>query len=214
MCSTQKTPEWKDIRCNRITASNLGAILGCCNFTTRSTALRRARGCDDFCGNAATQYGCMMEHKVLLLYEEYKGVKTHADGFRVHPQYEWMGGSPDGLIGTDGIVEIKCPYNQRWAKLEGNLSLSYYLQCQLLLWSYGRTWLDFVMHAGPLRGCSVRRVTVDHALFEKLLPILQKIAEDVREKRKAPRAINSPKVKEWVSQSQLFHVQLIERDIL
>lgn len=210
----QRTEPWFNDRRNKLTASNIGALLGLCNYTSRTTALRRARGLDDFCGNDATRYGTMMEGTVLEVYEQWKKKKTHADGFRIHPCYDWFGGSPDGLVGEEGIVEIKCPYNQHWVKLEGNLSLSYYMQCQTLLWSYGREWLDFVMYAGPLRGCSVRRVTVDWSLLHKLLPIMEKIMQDVREKRGVPRSINSPKVKEWVAQSQLFHVSLVEKDIL
>ena len=210
----QRSDEWHEQRRNKLTASNLGALLGLCSYTSRSTALRRARGLDDFCGNTATRYGTMMELPTLKLYERWKGVTTHADGFKIHPLYTWFGGSPDGLVGNDGIVEIKCPYNQHWAKLEGTLSFSYYMQCQMLLWSYGREWLDFVMNAGPLRGCSVRKVTRDAQLLEQLLPILEKVAQDVRDKRGVPRAINSTKVKEWVAQSQLFHVTLLQKDIL
>ncbi len=214
----QRSEEWHRMRRDKLTASNVGALLGLCSYTSRSTALRRARGCDDFRGNAATRYGCMMEDDVCKWYEAWSvgrgGEKVHHDGFQVHPQYNFMGGSPDGLLGERGILEIKCPYNQRWAKLEGNLSLSYYMQCQALLWAYGREWVHFVMYAGPLLGTSVRKVTVDHDLLHKLLPILTKIHEDVSTKRSAPRSINSKQVKEWVAQSQLFHTTLVERDIL
>ena len=161
-----------------------------------------------------------MEHKVLKIYEEWKKKEMgeefacQVDGYHIHPQYEWLGGSPDGLVGGDGLVEIKCPFNQQFAKLSGPLSLTYYLQCQTLLWSYGRQFIDFVMYAGPQRGCSVRRVTVDYDLFRKLLPVLEVCKEDIRTKKDMPRAIQSKRVKEWIGQSQLFNTTELARDIL
>ena len=190
----QRSDEWHVRRKDKITASNVGAMLGLCSYTSRKQALQRARGCDEFRGNSATRYGCMMERTVLGWYEAWKRadvgreVACVDDGFHNHPQHPWMGGSPDGLVEEDGIVEIKCPYNQRWAKLEGPLSATYYMQCQMLLWSYGRAYVDFVMYAGQ-RGCSVRRVTVDHELQEQLLPILEACHTDVRTKRNALRSI-------------------------
>lgn len=161
----------------------------------------------------------MMERTVLDWYQTWKrtdvgrDVACVEDGFHNHPMHPWMGGSPDGLVEEDGIVEIKCPYNQRWAKLEGALSATYYMQCQMLLWSYGRAYVDFVMYAGQ-RGCSVRRVTVDHQLQEQLLPILEACHADVHTKRKALRSIDTPRVKAWIAQSQLFHTSQVAKDIL
>ena len=216
----QRSDTWLAIRKDKVTASNVGALLGLCSYTPRKQALRRARGIDDFCGNTATRYGSMMEGQVLGMYEAWKGKELgreftcEMDGFHKHPRYPWMGGSPDGLVEDDGLVEVKCPYNQRFARLEGPLSATYYLQCQTLLWSYGRKYVDFVMYAGPQRGCSIRRVTVDNNLLQKVLPLLEKCYADVQEKRSVPRALSSAKVKEWVFQSQLFHTTELERDIL
>jgi len=61
---------------------------------------------------------------------------------------EHAGGSPDGLVGDDGIVEFKCPYTIT-SHLEHYLKdLSkkpeYYWQCLMYVLITGRKWIDFL----------------------------------------------------------------------
>ena len=61
------------------------------------------------------------------------------------------GGSPDGLVGDDGIIEIKCPYTIT-SHLEHKLlpledKPEYYWQCIGYLLITGRSWLDFVSYS-------------------------------------------------------------------
>lgn len=37
------------------------------------------------------------------------GLFINKSGFFIHPKHGFLGGSPDGLIGKKGLVEIKCP---------------------------------------------------------------------------------------------------------
>jgi len=60
----------------------------------------------------------------------------------VHKHADWLAGSPDGLIGTEGIVEAKCPY---WSKTpHQTIPLYYYLQINLCLECADREWCDFI----------------------------------------------------------------------
>jgi len=69
-------------------------------------------------------------------------------GFVDHPTIPFCGGSPDCLIGDDGLLEIKCPYNvhNHLANIEsdGTSDRDYIWQMQGNLWITGRKWCDFV----------------------------------------------------------------------
>ena len=58
---------------------------------------------------------------------------------------DWLGASPDGLIGDDSILEIKCPYSLRNGGEFKSISEQphYYAQIQIQLWCTGRQWCDF-----------------------------------------------------------------------
>jgi len=69
-------------------------------------------------------------------------------GFINHPSLPFCGGSPDCLVGDDGVLEIKCPYNvhNHLANIEndGTSDRDYIWQMQGNLWITGRKWCDFV----------------------------------------------------------------------
>lgn len=60
------------------------------------------------------------------------------------------GGSPDGLVGELGIIEIKCPFKTvnhfkyRMARKADDLPAEYFWQIQMNLLCTGRSWCDFV----------------------------------------------------------------------
>ena len=112
----QRTPEWHEARKGRITASIVGAILGNSPYMDRNDAMRslvrEAIGEPrEFTGNIATEYGTANEPTALF---EYRLVTLHdVDKSGFIPFEDWAGCSPDGLIGTKGGLEIKCPYGLR-----------------------------------------------------------------------------------------------------
>lgn len=59
---------------------------------------------------------------------------------------EFIGVSPDGLIGDDGMLEIKCPTTTTQIKraLSDDYSADYKAQIQMQLWIAEREWCDFV----------------------------------------------------------------------
>lgn len=69
-------------------------------------------------------------------------------GFVDHPTVRFCGGSPDCLVGDQGVLEIKCPYNvhNHLANIEndGTGDKDYIWQMQGNLWITGRQWCDFV----------------------------------------------------------------------
>lgn len=70
-------------------------------------------------------------------------------GFVPHPEIEGFGGSPDSLVGNDGILEIKCPFNSTvhlTTLLTQQVPEEYEPQVQGNLCATGRQWCDFVSY--------------------------------------------------------------------
>ena len=160
----QRSEAWHAARRGKLTASNLGALLGQVSYTSRAEAFRRALGTDDFQGNEATEWGTTNEPNGIAYYEQVTGNKVVETGLHTHPNYNWIAGSPDGLVGTKGMVEIKCPYWQRTphAEIPGH----YYMQINALLECTGREWCDYVCWTP--NATSIYRVYRDTALFNQL----------------------------------------------
>jgi hypothetical protein len=92
--------------------------------------------------NDATRWGMANEPNALLAYSAHTGNLVEPTGLHVHKHADWLAGSPDGLIGTEGIVEAKCPY---WSKTpHQTIPLYYYLQINLCLECADREWCDFI----------------------------------------------------------------------
>jgi putative phage-type endonuclease len=72
-----------------------------------------------------------------------------------------IGYSPDGLVGDDGLIEIKCPRQKTHLRslLTGEVPTEYMPQCQFGLLVSGRKWCDFISYAPglPLFVCKVKR---------------------------------------------------------
>ena len=109
----QRTPEWYEARRGKLTASNVGAALGQVSYTSRAEAYRRALGTDTFTGNDATRWGVLHEADGILAYTKLTGADVTATGLHTHEKFPWLAGSPDGLVGEEGLIEVKCPYYYR-----------------------------------------------------------------------------------------------------
>jgi putative phage-type endonuclease len=138
----QRTDEWHRQRRGKLTASVMGQALG---LTPWGSPKVLAKGLSTDCAapekytNAAMQWGTVMEPNGLLEYAVATGSQVEPTGFWQHAHVDWIGGSPDGLIGTDGMVEIKCPFTRR---VYPELPPYYYLQVNALLEITGRQWCD------------------------------------------------------------------------
>lgn len=145
----QRSTEWFAARRGRITASMVGAILGVAPYMTRADAMRRmvrdAHGAEpEFTGNIATEYGVRNEAGALAEYQMLTGNKVQASGFIAYE--DWAGCSPDGLLGEDGGLEIKCPFSMRDDAKEFKPLTEqphYYAQVQFSMVCTGRGRWDF-----------------------------------------------------------------------
>ena len=111
----QRSPEWFAQRNGAITASDLPTVLKENDYKSPWTLLLDK--CDSnpkpFVGNEATRWGTYYEDTAIEKYSELRGKEVLAFGLLIHPEYSWLGGSPDGIT-TDGIlIEVKCPFKRK-----------------------------------------------------------------------------------------------------
>lgn len=157
----------------------------------------------------ATAWGREHEDEARLAYEVYMAgqgnpVFVQQVGFQRHPTLEWVGASPDGLVGDDGMIEIKCPYNTMThlttiisasrklaSALLGDapaaISLmpeEYYPQVQGNLWVLGRRWCDFISYDPRLPEhlrLYVARIERDEPFIERLEKEVRKFLSEIEE---------------------------------
>ena len=99
-------------------------------------------------GGYALQWGSEVEDFAREAFELETGLAVQRVGFLTHPDFPLVGASPDGLIGGDGGLEIKCPRDSR-VHLERFLSgvpEEYVPQIQGGMWVTGRKWWKFVSY--------------------------------------------------------------------
>lgn len=111
----QRSPEWFQQRNNAITASDIPTVLGENSYKTSLSLL--IDKCDanprPFVGNAATKWGTHYEDIAIERYSQLRNKQVLSFGLLIHPDYPWLGGSPDGIT-TDGILlEVKCPLKRK-----------------------------------------------------------------------------------------------------
>lgn len=98
--------------------------------------------------NAAMVWGTQTEPEARMAYEAFSGVIVQETGFIKHPGVEWCGASPDGLIGDDGMLELKCPESTthlEWMEA-GKAPTRHIAQIQGQMWVTGRKWVDFASY--------------------------------------------------------------------
>jgi len=98
--------------------------------------------------NAAMQHGTEYEAEARTAYEFYSDVDVQQVAFVMHPRIAMAGASPDGLVGPNGLVEIKCPAIATHLNtlLNGTIAGKYITQMQFQMACTGRAWCDFVSY--------------------------------------------------------------------
>lgn len=196
----QRSPEWFAERKERITGSNVGAILGLSPYRKPHDVMRAMvrdyHGAErEFTGNIATDYGTANEQTATIAYEMFHGGSVQECGFFVHPEYDWLGASPDGLVGDGGLLEIKCPFGQREKNPPEFKSLTeqehYFAQCQIEMACAGRNWLHFYQWAP--KGDKLERVEIDHNWLAWAIPKLRAFYDSYLVEREAPKRHLAPR---------------------
>ena len=151
----QGTPEWHQLRAGKVTASRVADILAQTRTGPSASrqnylielALQRSTGTiEPSYTNAAMEWGTQTEPQARVAYEVETGNFVDQVAFIDHPTIANFGCSPDGLIGDDGLIEIKCPNSAtHWEYFKAKKPPQKYVtQIQTQLCVTGRKWCDFV----------------------------------------------------------------------
>lgn len=153
----QRTAEWFDARVGKLTASRAAAAFATSKRDGKplQSALDVIAeiACERITGQAiehftsgAMEWGIEHEDEALRAYEVETGELVDQVGFIEHPTVKHLGASPDGLVGNDGLIEIKCPNSMTHMRrcLEGVVPEEYKPQMLLQMLCTGRRWCDFV----------------------------------------------------------------------
>ncbi len=188
----QRSPAWHEARRGKLTASNLGAALGQVSYISRAQAFRRAMGTEVFTGNVATEWGTNNEPNGILAYQAATGNLVQPTGLHVSSKHNWFAGSPDGLVGTEGMVEIKCPFyfkRDGSGRLHKSIPGHYFLQINALLEITDRNWCDYVCWAPE--GMAIYRAYRDPELLDFLMPFYGQFYAAVQAQAKGPPPLSS-----------------------
>jgi len=146
---TQGTPEWDAVRLGKFTASKFSDLFmkpelkGYQGLINQVVFERLTGEKPESFSSAWMDRGKELESQARHSYELQTFRKVQQVGFV--EMDEWAGCSPDGFVGTEGTVEIKCP---KWSTLidyhlTGKIPTEYYWQIQGGLYITGRAWCDF-----------------------------------------------------------------------
>jgi putative phage-type endonuclease len=151
----QNSPEWLAARCGSLGASSISDMVSKTrtgwgasrfNLAARIVCERLTGTPQDSYTNAAMQWGHDTEPQARSMYEFMKNITVTQVGLVLHPSIDRSHASPDGLVGDDGLIEIKCPNTATHIEtlLNEDVDGKYVKQMQWQMACCGRSWCDFV----------------------------------------------------------------------
>lgn len=201
----QRTPEWMALRIGKVTGSRVADVLA--EIKKGESAARRNYRVD-LAGQTLTglaveklvskemQWGTDQEPFARAAYEYQQNVMVSSIGFAVHPGMERFGVSPDGFVGDDGLIEIKCPTTATHLGylLQNEVPADYQPQMLAAMACTGRQWCDFVSfdpRMPPHLQLFVKRFERDNA---RITEIEGKVEAFLREVDEVLQALAPPPV--------------------
>lgn len=178
----QGSPEWLAIKAGKISGSRFRAVLdlnkrnGQPNKPRRDLVAELVRELEtgvltSIEPNEYMAHGTRCEPMACALYEWERDVVVEHAAWIPHPTIEYVGFSPDGLVGDDGMIEIKSPaLEPRHLRTveSGKCPDDYMPQVQGGLFVTGRQWCDFASFWEPTHELCVVRVQRDDQFIARL----------------------------------------------
>ncbi|KDP26751.1 hypothetical protein JCGZ_17909 [Jatropha curcas] len=180
----QRSDEWFALRRDKLTTSTFSTALGIWKGNRRfelwhEKVFEPEIQIIESSKRRAMEWGVLNEAVAIDSYKSITGREVSHLGFAIHSaeQFDWLGASPDGLLGCfhgGGILEVKCPYNK--GKPETALPWStmpfYYMpQVQGQLEIMNREWAD--LFCWTPNGSTIFRVHRDRDYWELIHGILR-----------------------------------------
>jgi putative phage-type endonuclease len=178
----QGSPEWHQLRCGRVTASRVADLAAKTKsgygasraaYMGQLIAERLTGVVQDGFVSQAMQIGTEREPQARAGYMFRSDALVQEVAFVAHPTIPMCGCSPDGLVGADGLLEIKCPsiHTHIDTLLTGEIDGKYIKQMQFQMAVCNRAWCDYASFHPDLPAqmqLFVKRVPRDDGLIAEL----------------------------------------------
>ena len=190
----QQTDEWYAAKLGMFSGSDFHVFLG--DSKTKDDKLwekvaeRRYQDSDsEEFTSFYTERGNTLEHEARRLYSAVYETEVRETGLVEDNEYfpGYVVCSPDGLVGDDGIIEIKCLVAKYFTQYtEGKYADKFYIdpkyrtQVQFNLMVTQRKWCDFIYYH-PRGGLRVERIERDEEYIQKILTALQGCVDFIKE---------------------------------
>lgn len=185
----QGTKEWLEARQLKATASRASVIVtngkGLKSYAIEKLAEYYSRAEAPSFSNEDTERGNELEDMARTLYEFETGQDVKQVGFITYNDY--IGCSPDGLVGDDGLAEYKCHKDTKFMGLllGDEIEKDYYNQMQMQLLITGRKWCDyFAFNQNFEKNYFIKRFYPDEEVQKKLLEGFKTFEEYIKDGRK------------------------------
>ncbi|KAL4152676.1 hypothetical protein QTP88_000509 [Uroleucon formosanum] len=119
------------IKKKRLTASVFGNICKLRSTTSRAKTVSNILY-GSFCGNDATKYGIQNEENAKYALSDILNKPIRSSGLIIDHELPFLAASPDGLIGEDSLVEIKCPISAKDILPEYAISTRKIKSCEII----------------------------------------------------------------------------------
>lgn len=199
----QRSEEWFRARLGKVTASNVYAVLARTakklptqayhDYKLKIITERLTGNVEPGIKTQAMQWGIEQEENAINELQFMQDITVQKCGFIEHPTIKNAGASPDGLIGNDGLIEIKCPNSSTHVKfiMDGEIKQQYIAQMQFQMACTGRKWCIFASYDprimannGELR-LKTKKIERDQEYIkeieEKIQEFLQEIDQELSE---------------------------------
>ncbi len=189
----QRSDEWLKLRCGVATASCFDKIItpATGKASASAVAYRRELLAEWLMGEPVSikesgwmQRGTEMEPEARAFYEFEADAEVTEAGFVFLDERRQIGCSPDGLVGDDGLIEIKCPapHTHVGYLIDAKLPTAYIPQVQGALWVTGRQWCDFVSYSDTMESLIVR-VRRDEGYIAKMAVLIEAFVATMLQER-------------------------------
>ncbi|EJF82923.1 lambda exonuclease family protein [Candidatus Bartonella washoeensis] len=198
----QRTAEWFQARLGKVTASNVYNVLNKTakglptskyeDYKMKLITERLTGEISQSYTTPAMQWGIEHEEDALKEYEFIYDTNVTRCGFVQHPKMEMAGASPDGLIGEDGLIEVKCPQSTSHLRffMYDEIKPEYIAQMQFQMACTGRKWCHFMSYNPQFVGRStglrmkIKRIFRDEKHIEEINKAVESFLAEIEQDMK------------------------------
>ena len=192
----QGTPEWLAAKLGKVGASRVSDITAKtksgwstsrANYMAELIAERLTGVPAEKFKSQAMEWGTDTEASARAAYAFMTDATVALAGFVDHPTVPMSGASPDGFVGDDGLLELKCPLTSTHIDtlLGGSVPGKYIAQMQWQMSSTGRAWCDFASFDPRLPEAMrlfIKRVPRDDVFIAELESQVRQFLSEIDEK--------------------------------